>query len=464
MCGLTALIAPAPAPLAGLARAMTDAVAHRGPDDEGYAYLADGGEVTVCGGAATPAACYGHAAPYAPRGEYANAPERPARAALGHRRLSIIDVSPAGHQPMCSHDGQHWIIYNGEVYNYLELREELKALGHAFRTASDTEVILAAYAQWGAQCPHHLNGMFAFVIVDRPRRKLYAARDRFGVKPLYYWVAPGGLIALASEIKQFAVLPGWRPQLNGQRVYDFLNWALLDHTDETLFAGVYQLRAGEALELDLETRAPGAIHAGRLPVARWYDLQPRPWSGTLEDAGREFRRLLTDSVRLRLRSDVPVGSCLSGGLDSSTIVCLMNEVLREQDAHALQKTFSAVSAVKRFDERDFMEEVVKATGTEAHYVCPDVESLFPALERITWHQDEPFGSTSIYAQWRVFELAAGSRVKVMLDGQGADEQLAGYANYFAARFGSLFRRLQWGASPARSRRRAGCMAARSYGA
>src|SRR5262249_42541455 len=159
--------------------------------------------------------------------------------------------------------------------------------------------------------------------------------------------------------------------------------------------------------------------------------------GTFDEAAQELERLLTDSVRLRMRADVPVGSCLSGGLDSSSIVCIMNRLLRAQDAHGLQKTFSACSEVKRFDEREFIDAVVRSTGTDAYYVCPRLADLFPALDRITRHQDEPFGSTSIFAQWHVFQLAAVNNVKVVLDGQGADEQLAGYHNYFAPRFGRL---------------------------
>jgi asparagine synthase (glutamine-hydrolysing) len=345
---------------------------------------------------------------------------------------------------MSTSDLRCWIVYNGEIYNYLELREELGALHHAFHSPSDTEVILAAYRHWGLDCLSRFNGMFAFILLDRSKKTLFAARDRFGIKPLYYWIAPDGLIAFGSEIKQFSMLPGWRPRINGQRAYDFLNWAVSDHTDETLFEGVFQLRGGEAMELDLSGQRPPSVRPGeRLPTYRWYHLNPRPFSGSFEDAGVEFRRLFSDSVRLRLRADVPVGSCLSGGLDSSSIVCVVNGLLRERDANALQKTFSACSDVKRFDEREYIDEVVRHTGTDARYVYPQIDDLFALLDDITWHQDEPFGSTSIFAQWLVFRLAAEARVKVMLDGQGADEQLAGYHNYFAPHLGSLLRRLRW---------------------
>lgn len=442
MCGIGAIYSPHRSLGPGLLQAVQLAVRHRGPDDEGVVCFhgADAAPSTY-GGPDTPHDAYLSSLPYAPaRGPI----EGGAHLALTHRRLSILDLSASGHQPMCSADRTCWIVHNGEIYNYIELREELKATGHAFASQSDTEVILAAYRAWGRDCLSRFNGMFAFVLFDRRRNRLFAARDRFGVKPLYYWVSPDGIFAFASEIKQFTVLPGWRPKVNGQRAYDFLNWQMLDHTDETLFEGVFQLRGGELLDLDLGSGAlPASAPGGRLPAYRWYELHPRPFPGSLAEAGLEFRRLFTDSVQLRLRADVPVGSCLSGGLDSSSIVCVMNELLRAQDTHTLQKTFSACSTVKRFDEREFIDEVVRHTATDAHFVSPRLDELFGTLDRITWHQDEPFASTSIYAQWQVFKLAAGNQVKVMLDGQGADEQLAGYPNYFAPRFGGLFRGLRW---------------------
>ena len=441
MCGISMLFSAAGNLSAAMVQAMQQVVRYRGPDDEGMVLFSGTAATPAAyGGGDTPPEAYSSSLPYAP----ARGPARDgAHLALAHRRLSILDLSASGHQPMCTADRDVWITYNGEIYNYIELRDELKALGHTFISGSDTEVILAAYRAWGKDCLSRFNGMFAFVLFDRARRRLFAARDRFGVKPLYYWVSPDGVLALASEIKQFTVLPGWQARINGQRAYDFLNWGLLDHTDETSFAGVFQLRGGERLELDIGANPRPPVPAGRLPVDRWYEPRPAPFRGSLADAAAELRRLLTDSVRLRLRADVPVGTCLSGGLDSSSIVCVMNGLLREQDAQAQQKTFSACATVKRFDERDFIDEVVRHTGTDAHYVYPELEGLFPRLEDITRHQDEPFGSTSIYAQWHVFGLAAANGVKVMLDGQGADEQLAGYHNYFAPRFGGMLRALRW---------------------
>jgi asparagine synthase (glutamine-hydrolysing) len=443
MCGIAALLTQGTAkPLGDSIGAMTKLVQYRGPDDEGYC-LFSGRELTPhpYGGADTAPEVNG-ARGYSSINGLAD-PQKVAFLALGHRRLSIVDLSAAGHQPMSSADLRYWVVYNGEIYNHQELRQELEAKGYRFHSRSDTEVILHAYAEWGNDCVQRFNGMFAFLVMDRVRRRLFVARDRFGVKPLYYWIAPDGLIAFASEIKQLEVLPGWRAHVNGQRAYDFLNWSLFDHTDETLFEGVFQLRGGEALDLDLSPEARRATPGGRLWVCRWYELRGKPFRGTLVEAGQELRRLLSDSVHLRLRADVAVGSCLSGGLDSSAIVCLLNEFLRQRDAHAFQKTFSACVTVKRFDEREFIDEVVRHTSTHAYYVCPTLDDLFPLLDRIIRHQDEPFSSTSIYAQWHVFKLAAEHRVKVMLDGQGADEQLAGYHSYFSPHFGSLLRKWRW---------------------
>lgn len=445
MCGISAVLSCGKPFGAGLVVDALKPVAHRGPDDEGYLFCArDGSEPIACGGDDTPPAAYNCDLPYKACTHHASVTRGDIAVALGHRRLSIIDLSVTGHQPMCTPDRQQWIVYNGEIYNHVELRAELAALGHSFISRSDTEVILAAYRQWGKHCLAHLNGMFAFILLDRGAQRIFAARDRFGVKPLYYWISPDKIVVFASEIKQFSVLPGWRPRLNGLRAYDFINWALLDHTDETLFEGVFQLRNGQALEIDL--RSSSCFEPGqRLPAYSWYTPRPAVFSGTFENAASELRQSLYDSIGLRLRADVSVGSCLSGGLDSSSIVCVMNELLRHENAHARQKTFSACAEVKRFDEREFIDEIVRRTAVDAHYVYPQLPELFDQLDTITWHQDEPFGSSSIYAQWEVFKLAATNGVKVMLDGQGADELFAGYHTYFGPRFFSLFKAGHWAA-------------------
>ena len=378
-----------------------DRVAHRGPDGRGWA---------VFDSAAGPVA-------------------------LGHRRLSIIDLSQAAAQPMAYAEGRYQIVYNGEIYNYLELRGELSAKGHNFRTQSDTEVLLAAYDEWGEAALDRLFGMFAFALWDREAQRLFAARDRFGIKPLYYFATPQG-VAIASEIKQFIGLPGFAARLNIARAYDFLASGIQDHTGETLFAGVGQLSGGECLGLDLEHWRPGE----GLPVRRWYGrLEP----GTLEISEREaaerFGALLADSVRMHLRSDVPIGCCLSGGLDSSSIVCLMARELARSGDPAPINTVSACFDAEKIDERPFMKPVVAQTDSIPHWCYPRMEDVFPEAERITWHHDEPYGSTSIFAEWSVYKTARAAQVKVMLDGQGADELLAGYHPAFHYHYETLIR-------------------------
>lgn len=426
MCGITALYEPtAPAWLWEVTRAMTQAVRHRGPDGEGFAvYQPSANRLTTLRTEETPRGILGE-----------NRPPEGGCLALGHRRLSIVDLSIAGHQPMADASGAIWITFNGEIYNHTELRAELAAKGHVFGSVCDTEVILAAWREWREGCLAHFNGMFAFVLFDCRLRQCFAARDRFGIKPLYVWRTPSGGMAFASEIKQFASHPGWQPRLNGQRAYDFLNWGLSDHTRETMFSGVEQLFGGEFISAPLATLVT-------TPPQRWYDLAAPPFAGDFTAASARFRELLQDSVRLRLRADVPVGSCLSGGLDSSSIVCTMRAQLGAQAA-GKQNTFSAYSDVARFDERGFIEEVVRATGATPHHVTPDPQAVLRELETLAWHQDEPFGSTSIFAQWCVFRLARAKGVVVMLDGQGADEALGGYHGYFGPRLAGLIRQGRW---------------------
>ncbi len=337
---------------------------------------------------------------------------------------------------MAYEDGRFWLVFNGEIYNHVELRDQLKSLGCTFATRSDSEVILAAYARWGEACIERFIGMFAFVIYEPRAGRVFAVRDRFGIKPLYYMNTKTGL-AFASEIKQLLHLPEVTVRMNLARIYDFLSSGITDHTGETTFDGIMQLRGGECASIDLSRYRPG----DPLPVRRWYRL---PLSGTIElsedQAAVRFRELLTDSVRLHLRSDVPIGSCLSGGLDSSSIVSLIDRQLRREGSQTRLNTISACYEEKSVDERPFMEAVAKTTQIEPHYVFPRAEDAIAQAERITWHQDEPYGSTSIFAQWCVFARAHREKIKVMLDGQGADEQLSGYHGGFGYYIASLLRR------------------------
>lgn len=435
MCGIFGLVGPGPiaaTEVAGMSRLLR----HRGPDDEGL-LVASAAGVAWYGGADTPAEVLGSDVPFAPQTVLgATSSPLPGGVLLGHRRLSILDLSPHGHQPM-SYRGWYWIAYNGEVYNYRELRQELGALGHPFCGESDTEVILAAFDQWGPACLERFNGMWALAILDLERQTLFLARDRFGVKPLYLWTS-GGRLAFASEVKAFTALPAWRSRVNLPRLLDFLVWNLSDHTEETMFEGVTQLPAGHFLQMDVA----GALLGG--PVVpgrprRWYDL-PADRLAPVQDAVASLRRVLDLSVRLRLRADVPVGSCLSGGIDSSSIVCLMSRALADQGGRRQLETFTARSDDAAFDETRHAQAVVEAARTDPTFVTPTPTRLFADLDRLVWHQDEPFVSSSIFAQWCVFEAARQRGVVVMLDGQGADEILGGYRGFFGAFLAGLARR------------------------
>lgn len=438
MCGIFGLIQAKPfsaTELKGLSRLMR----HRGPDDEGFMAWTQAG-VQLFGGVDTPASTYDPSVAYCPLQAL---PEHGTVGVggglmMGHRRLAILDLSAHGHQPM-SYRQRYWISYNGEVYNYIELRQELRGLGHQFETGSDTEVILAAYAQWGVDCLARFNGMWGLGILDLQTQTLFLARDRFGVKPLYWWQQDGRL-AFASEIKAFSALEGWTAKSNRERLLDFLVWNISDHTADTMFAGVQQLQAGHYALIDLKPAVAGAaMRDWELLPRRWYSLPKTKAAPESLAAADEFRALLEDAVRLRLRADVTVGSCLSGGLDSSTIVCLMGRQLYEKSASDALHTFTARSHDTEFDEFRYAKAAIDTARSQSHTVTPEPARLFDDLADLVWHQDEPFVSTSIFAQWCVFKLARESGVSVMLDGQGADEILGGYRGFFGAYLAGLVR-------------------------
>jgi len=412
----------------------TEVIAHRGPDDEGYVFVnTRDGVFGTAGGRDTPDAVRASKYPYSPGAEIDSFDTRAGgfNLAFGHRRLSIVDLSPAGHQPMCNADGTIWIVYNGEIYNYIELREELKALGHRFVTRTDTEVIIAAYEEWGYDCLQRFNGMWAFAIWDVRKRELFCSRDRFGVKPFYYYW-DGASFAFASEIKSLLQCPGIPRMANDASVCDYLVWGFLPYHDDTFFDGIKQLSPAHYLVLASDSR---------LEAKRWFSLDysrelALPSDKSIEDTVEQFRWLLKDAVRLRLRSDVPIGTCLSGGLDSSSIVCLVNQFVRGEGAlppsivGERQETFSSCYEDESVDERRFIEEVLRETKAERNFVFATAEQLWEDLPELAWHQDEPFGGSSIYAQWAVMRMVNKAGVKVLLDGQGGDELLAGYHPYY----------------------------------
>ena len=416
MCGIAGLVGRSPEALGPLP-AMTAALRHRGPDDEGYLF-ADSQRGTASAYAGTETVS-GLGLPRLPE-----VPPPGADIALGHRRLSIIDLSPGGHGPMRSPDGTLWVTYNGEIFNYVELREELRALGHTFRTASDTEVLLAAYQEWGEDALRRLNGMWAFALYDAPARRLFCARDRFGVKPFHYHVGDG-LFAFASEIKALLVHPAVPRSPHEPTLQAFLVHGALHEGAETFYDGILSLPGGHHLAVDLRT--------GAHEVRRWYEL-PAPSPVSADPAA--FRELVTDAVRLRLRSDVDVGTCLSGGLDSSAIVALTAR-LRDRNAGGRHRSFSIIYPDHGLDESTYVCAVVAATGVEATRATPTSADLLTELPALVRHQDEPFPSAGVYSQWRVMALAREAGVPVLLDGQGADEVLAGYHYHYGPYLASV---------------------------
>ncbi len=430
MCGIAGIYnrAGGPVDLAEL-EAMTQAQTHRGPDGEGYVFLAMGRNEK----------------PIAISGSLFNSIRRvPSRYSLGfgHRRLAILDPSPLGHQPMASENGAVWITYNGEIYNYLELGQELQSLGWCFRSRTDTEVVLNAYQQWGMDCLHRLNGMFAFAIWDGLRNQLFCARDRLGMKPFYYRHRDNRF-AFGSEIK--ALLKGASAATgpNEKTIYDFLVFGLQDHSEETFFKDIVQLPPGHQLVVDRD----------RVRMDQWWDLPPSDESAHLNDqeAIQQFSDLLRDAVRIHLRSDTVVGSCLSGGLDSSSVVCLAADLRRSSEAgnkvradSSRLKTFSACFEDPRFDERPYLHQAVTHSEADSVEVYPDGRTLFGEMPTILRFQEEPFGGTSYLAQWAVMQTASRHGVKVLLDGQGGDELLCGYPGYWGSYWGDLFRGGAWG--------------------
>jgi asparagine synthase (glutamine-hydrolysing) len=338
---------------------------------------------------------------------------------LGHRRLSIIDLSSAGHQPFFSNDGRYALVFNGEIYNYLELRKELQShYACSFSTKTDTEVLLKAYIQFGPDCLSRFNGMFAFAIYDNQERTLFLARDRVGIKPLYYINYNDALI-FASEIKAFFALPDFHTSLNNQALFDYLIFNRTDVDQETFLNEVSRLSKG----------CYAVCNDRGFSIVRWWD--PETYSKQCEDSDpdrikQKVGELLVDAVRLRMRSDVPVGSCLSGGLDSSILTGILFEHHKVAEKY---KTFTAAFPGSPIDETAYIDDLRKQYQFQNIRTYPNATGALQNIEKFVYANDEPTTNPSFYSQYEVMRLAREHGVSVLLDGQGGDEIFAGY-QYF----------------------------------
>lgn len=359
-------------------------IAHRGPDGEGF---------------------------------YVNGP-----VALGHRRLAIIDLSQDGHQPM-SYQDKYVITFNGEIYNYIEVREELKQSGYSFKSKSDTEVILAAYDKWGYDCVNHFNGMWAFAIHDKMREIVFCSRDRFGVKPFYYQDTQT-FLKFGSEIKQ---LLGDSNEANQDLVIHYLLTGMHDHEERTFFKNIIKLPPSHNLIYD--------IKSSTFKIERFYHLEKK-------ESDLNYKDKLESAIKLRLRSDVKVGTCLSGGLDSSTIAAIASKLYHQENPEKFN-AIHAKSIEKATDESDYALQVSQSAGLNLHITEPHAEEFKKVFDEVIYTQEEPFGSPSIYLQYFVMKKAAEIGCKVMLDGQGGDETLLGYERYFAPVFATLVKEKGW---------------------
>jgi asparagine synthase (glutamine-hydrolysing) len=397
MCGIAGIIGlHGQAVETSLINKMTRAVSHRGPDGEG---------VLVAG-----------------------------NVGLGHRRLAIVDLSVDGAQPMTERQGRHTVVFNGEIYNHLELRAELQALGYFFATSSDTEVLLAAYAEWGADCVLRFNGMWAFALYDRVNGRLFCSRDRFGKKPFYY-LRNRDLFAFGSEIRQLLPLLPVR-RADEQALMKFIVGTLAEGREQSFFEGVLKLPGGHNLTLD--------IRNGEMRIERYYELSIDLSLANIDDneAVELFSKALDDAVRLRLRADVPVGTCLSGGLDSSSVATLAANIYRQE----AERPFAAITACSEQSDNDesaFAAQVVAHNQMLWHKVQPSYDDFDAALPAVVEAQEEPFPSASIVMQYFVMRSARERAIPVLLDGQGGDETLLGYERYFAAHYLSEARSHGW---------------------
>lgn len=432
MCGIAGLVLWDEAPeswgytLPGTLRRMSQALAHRGPDDEGF-LLATSQRSETAWGPDTPAASRQPLFPWS-ASQDVDSTQGPFQLAMLHRRLSILDLSPAGHQPMSYAEGRYWLSFNGEIYNYRELRSELQTLGHSFRTQTDTEVLLAAWQRWGPQCLPRLNGMWAFALWDRQQQALYLVRDRFGVKPLYYYLDEFALV-FASDTAAIRASGMARLTENETAVTDYLVANQVENRPRGWYKEVVELWPGSYVQIDFQCQCASPVDWYRLPVnTEWDTFRP----AEVAEASEQIRGHLEEALSLRLRADVPIGFCLSGGLDSSTIVGAAATVLQKQGVHTRLKAVTALNHSPETDEKDWAEQVVRRYGMDWHLADCLPTGLWEEIRSIIRYQDSPLVGASSYAQYRIMQEAKAQGITILIDGQGGDEVFAGYAPYYRA--------------------------------
>jgi len=404
---------------------------HRGPDDEGFLFFKDK-EVTCAYGDDTQKQSINNSFNFSAK-QHIKQVEQNHTGVFVHRRLSIIDVSESGHQPMCAPNGKIWITFNGEIYNYIELRTELEQAGYSFKTQSDTEVLLNAYLHWGNECLQKLNGMFAFALYDIENKKLFCARDRCGVKPFYYYFK-GGLFCFASEIKALRALPFIETSLNERALQHFLLYDAIEYEPEGFLKNIFELSPSHFLELDLYNK--------NIELKKYFGVKINTDFSVYNEQDflvykEKTEQHVTDAIIKRLRADVPVGCCLSGGIDSSIISGVISQHNKKFNA------FTATFPGEKIDESNYAKNVADFTQANWHTVTPTADELLNDFEKLIYSIDIPTWSTSTYAQFRVMQLAKQNNIKVVLDGQGSDELFAGYPHYYTTYVNELLRNKQF---------------------
>lgn len=406
---------------------MLKTIEHRGPDDEGFLLFSNNNNLNHYAGNDTDLNVKNKLG----LNLFENNQEL-SKVNLGFRRLSIIDTSYLGHQPMSYKNGRYWIIFNGEIYNYIEIKKNLLEKGYEFKSNSDTEVIMAAYDFYGEDCFNTFNGMWSFIILDTHKNEIIAARDRFGIKPLYYYL-DNNVLTFASEIKQFLEIDGLNIKPNATKIKEDLDFDTREYLKETSFTNVYRFPKAHFLKLQINK----VDNIGDLTFKKYYNLEFNDQDEDFNEAkakeySEEYYRLLQDSVALRLRSDVPIGTCFSGGLDSSSVVYFMNKILKEKDSTKLQNAFSLVfneSETKYCDESQYIDYVAKKLNIHSHKIEPKTIDVINNYQKMIFAMDTP-QSFNLMSYIFTYKLVRESGVIVTLDGQGADELQAGYLPYF----------------------------------